>query len=167
MPHGLTLHPDKTRLIDFRRPAGATHGAAPERQSKPGTFDLLGFTHYWGRSVRGHWVVKRKTASDRFGRALGKIGDWLRRHCHLPVAEQHRTLSQKLRGHDAYYGLTGNLQALQRLRYGVVRLWWRWLGRRRRGRLPWPRFAALLRRFALPAARVVHSVYRLAAKPTL
>ena len=164
--YGLTLHPEKTRLVDFRRPPGPASGAAQERKSRSGTFDLLGFTHYWGRSVRGNWVVKRKTASSRFSRALKTIGDWLRRHCHLPVAQQHRTLSQKLRGHDAYYGLTGNGCALQRLRYGVVRLWWRWLGRRRQGRYPWLRFAALLERFPLPTVRVVHSIYRLAAKPT-
>jgi RNA-directed DNA polymerase len=163
--YGLTLHPEKTRLVDFRRPASGSSREDQDGKSGPGTFDLLGFTHYWGRSWRGNWVVKRKTASSRFSRALKKIGDWMRRHFHLPLAQQQQTLSQKLRGHYGYYGLTGNASALQRFRHHVVRLWQQWLGRRRRGYFSWSAFAALLKRFALPPARVVHSVYRLAVKP--
>jgi hypothetical protein len=75
------------------------------------------------------------------------------------VAEQHVTLSQKLTGHDAYYGITGNYRWLARLRQVVVRIWRRWLARRRAGYLPWDRFVRLLERYPLPAARVVHSVY--------
>lgn len=92
---GLTLHPDKTRLVPFRRPPRPSPQQSSRNsvaQSQPGTFDLLGFTHYWGLSHRGSWVVKRKTARDRFSRALKKIGDWCRQHFHRPVAEQCRTL---------------------------------------------------------------------------
>jgi RNA-directed DNA polymerase len=162
--YGPTLHPDKTRLVPFRRPsqrpplAGTGHG--------PGTFDLLGFTHYWGRSWRGGWVVKRQTSSSRFGRAVKKIATWCRCNRHRPLAEQQRTLSQKLRGHDAYYGITGNFSMLQRLRYVVGRLWRKWLARRSRGRpLSWDHFTRLRARFPLPPPRVVHSVYLQAAKP--
>jgi group II intron reverse transcriptase/maturase len=162
--YGLTLHPDKTRLVPFQRPAGPPGAAAGA--GSPGSFDFLGFTHHWGRSRRGGWVVTRRTSRSRLGRALTKIADWCRRHCHLPLREQHRALWQKLRGHFAYYGITGNVRALQRFRTGVVGLWRKWLGRRRRaGRVSWARFAELLKRFPLPPVRVVHSVYGAAAKP--
>lgn len=162
--YGLALHPDKTRLVPFVRPRERpdTENEGP----RPGTFDLLGFTHYWGRSRRGVWVVKRRTASNRFSRAVKKIAEWCRANRHEPVKEQHHALSRKLQGHDAYYGITGNVSMLQRLRVVVVRLWRKWLGRRRRGPpLSWTVMNELLTRFPLPAARVVHSVYVVAAKP--
>ena len=71
--YGLTLHPEKTRLVDFRRPDQRADG-----RSRPGTFNLLGFTHCWVRSRKGHWVVKQKTAADRFRRALKRIANWCR-----------------------------------------------------------------------------------------
>jgi RNA-directed DNA polymerase len=162
--YGLTLHPDKTRLVPFRRPGQrSTSGKA---QTLPESFDLLGFTHYWGRSRRGAWVVKRKTAASRFSRAVKKIAQWCRLNRHLPVGEQHRALSQKLRGHDAYYGITGNFRRLLGLRFAVRRIWRKWLARRSQaGRLCWDHFSRLLQRFPLPPPKVVHSVYRLAANP--
>ena len=76
------------------------------------------------------------------------------------MAEQHQMLSQKLRGHDGYYGITGNYPMLQDLRAAVAQDWRKWLARRRRaGTLPWNHFICLLKRFPLPAARVVQSVY--------
>jgi len=162
--YGLTLHPDKTRLVAFQRPnqsSASSPGAGP-----PGSFDFLGFTHYWGRSRRGYWVVQRRTSRSRFSRALKKIADWCRRHRHLSLGEQHRTLAQKLRGHFAYYGITGNMEAMRRFRTGVIERWRTWLERRRRGGwLSWPRMEALLTQYPLPAARVVHSVYADAANP--
>jgi group II intron reverse transcriptase/maturase len=160
--YGLTLHPDKTRLVPFVRPSQPPGSEATGPQ--PGTFDLLGFTHFWGRSRRGGWVIQRHTASDRFHRALRKIAVWCRTNRHRPVAEQHVTLSRKLRGHDAYYGITGNFRALALLRHVVTQVWRKWLARRRAGPLPWEHFARLLARFPLPKARVVHSMY--AAKRT-
>lgn len=164
--YGLTLHEEKTRLVSFPRPSRSTAPELGKRKPQPGTFDLLGFTHYWGKSRRGYWVVKRKTASSRLARALGKIAAWCRKHYHDPIAEQCRTLGQKLRGHFAYYGITGNYYALRGFREGVRRLWFKWLRRRQRhGYFSWPRFQALLQRYPLPPARVVHSVYRTAANP--
>jgi RNA-directed DNA polymerase len=163
--YGLTVHPDKTRLVAFRPPASSKKGD-PGEGSSPGTFDLLGFTHYWGRSLRGHWVVKRRTATSRLQRALRKIADWCRFNHHRPVGEQQQTLWQKLRGHFGYFGITGNGGALHRFRDGVVRLWRRWLSRRSRGApFSWEHFNLLLGRYPLPAAVVVHSVYRQAANP--
>ncbi len=164
--YGLTLHPEKTRLVPFQRPPRRPNGRGPSPDQRPGTFDLLGFTHYWALSRDGQWVVKRQTASSRFTRAVRTIAQWCRRQRHRPVAEQHQMLSQKLRGHFAYYGITGNAAALSRYREAVKNLWRKWLGRRRRAeRMWWSRFLRLLQRYPLPSVAVVHSVYRAAAKP--
>jgi group II intron reverse transcriptase/maturase len=90
--YGLTVHPEKTRLIPFRRPPSgpARKGQPPAEQ--PGTFDLLGFAHYWAHSRKGSWVVKRKTAPSRFTRAVTRIAQWCQIYRHRPIAEQHQTL---------------------------------------------------------------------------
>jgi RNA-directed DNA polymerase len=164
--YGLTLHPDKTRLAPFQRPPQQTSSTDSPRGGRPGSFDLLGFTHYWGRSRRGLWVVKRKTAQGRLSRALRTMAQWCRLSRHQPIVEQHHTLVQKLRGHFAYYGITGNGRALQQFREAVVRIWKKWLSRRRRrGFLSWTIFGRLLRRYALPPPVVVHSVYRRVSEP--
>lgn len=150
--YGLALHPEKTRLIDFRRPTGNGDG--------PDSFDLLGFTHFWGTSRRGKAVVQRKTARDRFGRALTRVAEWARRARHLPVREQHQTLAAKLRGHYAYFGITGNSRALKRFWHEAQRTWRKWLDRRsNRAHMTWERFKLLVSRHPLPLPRVVHSVY--------
>jgi hypothetical protein len=95
---GLTLHPDKTRLVPFRRPPQKANTQGEDNQ-RPGTFVLLGFTHYWGRTRRGGWAVMRKTASERLSRAVRSIAQWCRAHRHTPVPEQPAKLSQKMRGH--------------------------------------------------------------------
>jgi hypothetical protein len=154
--YGLTLHSDKTRLVDFRRPPGSGEGSQREH-----SFELLGFTHFWGRSRQGRWVVRRKTAKARFSRALKRVAGWCRTHRHLPVAEQQMALSRKLQGHYAYYGITGNAAALIRFRYEVERCWRKWRSRRsRKVRLNWAQFDRLRHRYPLPPARVVHSIYR-------
>ena len=156
--YGLTLHPDKTRLVPFHRPPYAARAGGRPGGPKPGTFDLLGFTHYWGRSRNGHWVVQRKTASKRLSRAVKEIATWCRRNRHQPVGEQHRTLSHKVRGHYAYYGITGNARALQWFLCAVHRAWRKWLDRRNRRReMTWDRFQRLLQRYSLPPPRIVHS----------
>jgi group II intron reverse transcriptase/maturase len=158
--YGLTLHPDKTRLIPFQRPPAGTTGKSGGVGHQIRSFDLLGFTHYWGRSRKGNWVIKRKTASSRFSRALHRIAQWCRSHRHLPVKEQHRILSQKLQGHDAYYGITGNSVALAGFHHRVTEIWRKWLSRRCRGKpMPWKRFKRLLKRYPLPSAHAIHSIY--------
>jgi hypothetical protein len=159
--YGLTVHPDKTRLIPFRRPSSGPARKDQPPTEPPGTFDLLGFTHYWARSRKGNWVVKRKTAPSRFTRAVKKIAQWCRIHRHDPVISQHQTISQKLRGHFAYYGITGNSIALARFRQAVQRVWWEWLGRRRGGNRPtWAKFLQFEQRWPLPPPITVHSVCR-------
>jgi RNA-directed DNA polymerase len=156
--YGLTIHPDKTRLVAFGRPRG-TEG------KRPGTFDFLGFTHYWGKSRRGKWIVKAKTARERLSRGLKRIDEWCRHHRHEPVATQHRELCQKIRGHYAYYGMTGNGLWLKKFNQGVRRIWRKWLHRRSRtpSDMSWERFVRLMERYPFPPIRVIHSVY--AAKP--
>jgi RNA-directed DNA polymerase len=156
--YGLTLHPDKTRLIPFRRPPRKANGGQANRNDRPGTFDLLGFTHYWGRTRRGGWAVMRKTASKRLSRAVRSIAHWCRAHRHRPVREQHAILSRKVRGHYAYYGITGNARALSWFLCAAHRAWRKWLDRRNRKReMTWDRFNRLLKRYPLPPPRIVHS----------
>ncbi len=157
--YGLTLHPEKTRLVRFERPGG-TRGVRPD------TFDFLGFTHYWGKSRKGRWVPKQRTARDRVRRSLRNINAWCRRWRHLPVSEQAAGLGSKLRGHYQYYGITGNWRALSCLFWKVKRIWRKWLSRRsQRGYLSWKVFLGLLSRNPLPWPRVYHSYYRQRANP--
>lgn len=158
--YGLTLHPDKTRLVPFSRP-GRPERVSQEAGIRPGTFDFLGFTHRWGTSRKGNAVVVRQTSACRFSRAVTKIAEWCRRHRHRPIPEQHAMLSQKLRGHYGYYGITGNSRALANLRYVVTAIWRKWLSRRSwAGYFSWLRLERLREHFALPPPVVVHSVYR-------
>jgi RNA-directed DNA polymerase len=165
--YGLTLHPEKTRLVSFRPPRGTERdrlrgGSGPPR---PGAFDLLGFTHFWAKSRRGHWVIKRKTATGRFTRALKRVAEWCRLARHRPIGEQHKDLSRKLRGHYGYYGITGNSEALVRFRHEVTKVWRKWLVRRSQRKRNWDHFNRLMERFPLPAAIAVHSTFRGAANP--
>ncbi len=91
----------------FERPNSRPPGGDGGESS---SFDLLGFTHYWGKSRKGGWVVKRKTMMARLSRTLKRISMWCSAHRHLPIKEQHAALSRKLRGHDAYHGITGNVR---------------------------------------------------------
>ncbi len=154
--YGLTLHPEKTRLVDFRRPD--TREASREgddARTRPGSFDLLGFTHYWAKSRKGHWVVKQKTAGDRFQRALKRVADWCRRQRHEPVREQWVALRRKLLGHYGYFGITGNSPALYNFHYRVVCAWRKWLSRRsQRAYISWDRMGCLLRDYPLPQPRL-------------
>ncbi|MGD9714967.1 MAG: group II intron reverse transcriptase/maturase [Thermomicrobiales bacterium] len=160
---GLTIHPAKTKLVAFRPPPRDGNGTQADR---PGTFDLLGFTHYWGRSQRGYWVVKQKTASDRFSRSLRSIDEWCRVHRHWSLREQQQKLNEKLRGHFAYYGVTGNSGALSRFKWEVGRCWQKWLNRRNRQRsMTCEAFLRLLQRFPLIPVRTSRSMYVRAANP--
>jgi len=158
--YGLTLHPEKTRLVDFRRP---DRRALPspdngDVRSRPGTFDLLGFTHYWAKSRKGYWVVKQKTAADRLRRALKRIADWCRRYRHEPVRDQWTALKRKLLGHFGYFGITGNYQALHNFSVRVIGAWRKWLSRRsQRAWISVEKMRRLLERYPLPQPRICTS----------
>jgi len=147
--YGLTLHPDKTRLIDFRQPP-RTGG-----KSKV-SFDFLGFTHAWMKSKSGVWCLFAVMSRKRRTRTLKRLREGMRRHRHRPIAEQHRVLVAKLRGVYAYFGRRGNAGALQSLHAEVRREWRKWLSRRGwGGRIFWTRYRTILERFPLPKARIL------------
>jgi RNA-directed DNA polymerase len=158
---GLALHPDKTRLVPYRRPREDDKGGGP------GGFDFLGITHHWGRSRRGVWIPKRKTARDRLTRAVRRIDEWCRRHLHLPVKEQAAALTTKLVGHYWAYGITGNSVSLKRFRKAVRWIWHKWLARRSQRGMTWSRFEEVERANPLPSPIAYRSKLRLAANPCL
>ncbi len=146
---GLTLHPEKTRLVYHRRPR--RDGGGPKSDS----FDFLGFTLYWGKSRRGKRIPKRKTSSKSFSRAKKAINAWLRKARHLPIRKQGTLLAAKVRGHFNYYGISGNSKGISRFRYEVERLWRKWLSRRsQRGYLTWEKFKNRTAAVPLPRARI-------------
>lgn len=149
--YGLTLHPDKTRMVPFQRP----DRVGPDDDG-PGTFDLLGFTHVWAVSRKGYWVVKQRTAQDRFSRALRRLRAWCRWHRHDPLEAQHRALTQKLKGHYAYYGITSNSDGIKNFFCQAERAWHAALARRSQRGFSWEKMRRLLERLPLPPPRIVH-----------
>ena len=131
------------------------------RGNKPGTFDLLGFTHYWGKTRNGKLAVKRKTMKSRLARSIQNIRQWCRKNMHKPVREQWEKLKAKVSGHYAYYGITGNIRSLGEFLWLVNRQWKYWLNRRNREHsMTWKKFNLLLKRYPLPPPKIVHSVFK-------
>ena len=156
----MTLHPEKTKLLDFRKPL-------QRGKRKPGcSFDFLGFTHFWARSRTGTWVVRPKTTKSRVRRTITALSQWCRSNRHLPLEEQHRQLSMKLNGHYAYFGRIGNAKALKQVWWLAGMTWWRWLSRRsQKARMTWDKFERkVLSRFRLPPPKMRPSSYA-TAKP--
>jgi len=151
---GLTIHPEKTTLVDFRRPCSDR-----ECGGGNGTFDFLGLTHYWTKSRRGYWVIKRKTARKRLRRTFKSLWEWCRVNRHRVLEEQHRMLCQKLRGHFQYYGVRGNYPWLARVYRHTEKAWRYWLSRRSdKSYISWAKFQLLLAKFPLPRPRIVHAI---------
>jgi group II intron reverse transcriptase/maturase len=149
----LSLHPEKTRLLEFRPPEGGGSKGS-------GTFDFLGFTLYWRRTLSGRWTVAFKTRRARLRRAIMAVAEWCRRHRHDPVKEQHAALTRKLRGHFNYYGVNGNFRSLAQLVFQTRRTWRKWLARRsQRGRMSWDRFNQMLRAYPLPRPRIAVQIW--------
>ena len=153
--YGLTLHPDKTRLVPFQRPPlGQQDGKGPA------TFDFLGFTLYWRRTRQGRWRLACKTRRARLGRAIQGVYAWCRSQRHEEVAAQHAGLRSRLQGHYNYFGVNGNLKSLACLLWHARRAWYKWLNRRsQRTRWTWERFQDLLRDFPLPTPRVMVQIW--------
>jgi RNA-directed DNA polymerase len=122
--YGLTLHPEKTRLIPFERPR-----FGQEKGTGSGTFDFLGMTMYWRRSQRGGWYLGMETRKAKVQKFLHALGEWCRRHRHLPLKDQHVALSRRLRGHFRYFGVNGNSRKLEAV---LDRSKWVWLHQLRR-----------------------------------
>jgi group II intron reverse transcriptase/maturase len=153
---GLTLHPEKTRLIEFGRCAARN---AKKQGKRPETFDFLGFTHMCARSQKGKFTVHVKTMAKRLRRGLAAVADWCKEHRHEPVNEQQNALNAKLRGHYQYYGRRTNYRSIRQFYRRVRHIWREWLSRRRRGRpLTWERYNTLLRQYPLLQPRITHPV---------
>jgi RNA-directed DNA polymerase len=152
---GLTLHPDKTRLLPFGRP--------PKTQQSgkgPATFDFVGFTFYWRRTLKGHWRMWCKTRRASLRKAKKAIYDWCRRHRHESIEAQHAALNRRLRGHFNYFGVNGNYHSLMLLVEATKRAWYKWLCRRsQRKRLNWERFTDLLLWWPLPRPRITVQIW--------
>jgi len=152
---GLALHPDKTRLLPFKRPAQG------QRDGKgSATFDFLGFTLYWARSRKGRWRMWCKTRRASLRRAIQAVTDWCRRHRHLSIQDQHKALNRRLQGHFNYFGVSGNYRSLLLLVEATKRAWLKWLRRRsQRTCLTWKRFHMLLKQFPLPRPRILVRIW--------
>jgi len=148
--YGLTLHPTKTRVIMFRKPTSKAN-----RKGK-GTFDFLGFTFYWGRSLKGYWVIKKKTAGKRVNRFLKTLWRWCKTNRHDPMDGQYATLCSKLRGFYQYYGVRSNFKALEVVFEYAEKAWRYWLSRRsHKGKVL---FEELRKAYPLPLPRIVHNI---------
>ena len=160
--YGLTVHSEKTKLIDFRAPNHwERRNSVGTRGQRPETFDLLGFTHYWGKTRKGNWAVQRKTMKSRLARSIQRIGQWCRENLHEPVREQWKMLCAKVRGHYAYYGITGNSSAIRTFVDQVGRKWKQWLNRRNgRRSMTWEKFNLLLKNYPLPIPKIVHGIFK-------
>ncbi len=151
--YGLTLHPEKTRLIEFGK-------QALEKSERPGgkppeTFDFLGFTHVAARSRRGYFTIHVRTMRKRLKRSLKAAAEWCELHMHDTLDEQRKGLNKKLRGHYEYYGRPTNYQGLWRFYRVVRRVWKGCLNRRTRGRtVTWEKFAHILARYPLELPRI-------------
>ena len=159
--YGLQLHPDKTRLIQFRQP--------PRSGPKPKvSFDFLSFTHMWVKSQKNVWVLSKQTSKKRFARAVQTANEWCRANRHRPIREQHARLSKKLLGHLAYFAITGNVARVRAFRDALRRTWRKWLNRRSyEAKLFTARWTLLERRYPLPPARIVHRLSTPVANPSL
>ena len=143
---GLEFHPEKTRLVEFRRPPRNYRGKGP------GTFDFLGFTVLWKRNSRGGWYMGIHTRVSRLRRAKKAVDNWCRRHRHWKVKEQHAALVRRIQGHLNYFGVRGNERRLHLLLEASKRSWFKWLNRRsQRSKLTWEKFAGCtLKHYPLP-----------------
>jgi RNA-directed DNA polymerase len=150
----LSLHPDKTRLIEFGRFAAAQR--ARRGLGKPETFNFLGFTFICGRSRHGRFALKRKSRGDRMRVKLQEIKNEMRRRRHQPIFEQGKWLRQVVTGFFAYHAVPTNTRALRTFRHRVTDLWRRSLRRRsQKDQMTWNRSKKLADDF-LPQTRILH-----------
>lgn len=145
----LTIHPEKTHLVRFKE------GNRKGMNSR--TFTFLGFTHYWGKTRYGGWTIKRRTKRVKISNTIKKIDQWCRKVRHIPLADQHRILSQKLGGHYQYFAIRCNFKQLLRVFNSAVHSWFKWLNRRgQKKSYCWDSFSLLLRGFPLPFPKIIH-----------
>jgi group II intron reverse transcriptase/maturase len=149
---GLSLNTEKTKLLPFMK---------PDRKGKykPETFDFLGFTYYWARSIRGFWAIKKKTARKRLSRFMKGLWLWCKENRHKPIKEQHEMLCSKLRGYYQYFGVISNFKALETVYEFAIKAWRYWLScRSHKGGITWENFKKLRVSFPFPKPRIIHDV---------
>jgi len=151
--YGLEINTDKTKLVQFVRPSRNVDPNLAGR--KPGAFNFLGFTHYWGKTWKGGYTVKRKTEGKRLRRAMTSFWQWCRANRHRPLECQYRDLCAKLRGYYQYYGVRCNSQCLDLVYYVAERAWRYWLNRRGGRKLTWKAFGRLKAKYPLPGPKIV------------
>ena len=150
----LSLHPEKTRLLEFGRYAAERR--ARRDLGKPETFNFLGFTHICGRSRQGVFQLKRQTRRDRMRAKLRALKEELQRRMHEPISLQGKWLRQVVRGYFGYHAVPTNCKSMSTFRHYVMDLWRRALQRRsQRDRSTWERIAQLAAEF-LPLPRILH-----------
>lgn len=147
--YGLEINTEKTRLVRFGRP----QRAADALQS--GTFSFLGFVHYWGKTWRGSYPIKRKTEGKRLRRSMDAFWQWCRNNRHRPLQEQYTTLCAKLRGYYQYYGVRCNSRCLELVYYTATRAWRYWLNRRGGRKMTWRAFGRMMAAYPLPRPKIV------------
>jgi group II intron reverse transcriptase/maturase len=148
---GLTLHPDKTRMISFGKPHSLKEVNKGNR-----TFDYLGFTFYWSKSRQGYWVIKKKTARKRLNRFMQMLWSWCKENRHKPIRAQHDMLRIKLRGFYQYFGVRSNYKSLEVVYEYAEKAWRHWLSRRSHtGNVM---FDELRKGFPLPLPIIVHNI---------
>jgi len=150
----LSLHPEKTKLVPFGKPARKVRV-----DHVTGTFNFLGFTFYWSKGRKGYWVIKKKTIGKRLNRFLRGLWDWCKENRHKPLKEQHAKLSAKLHGYYQYYGVRSNFKALEVVYEYAEKAWRFWLARRsHKGGVSWAKFEKIRAAFPFPKPRIFHNI---------
>jgi RNA-directed DNA polymerase len=145
--YGLTIHPEKTRMINY----------SPGNKKEGNTFDFLGFTHYWAKSKRGKWVIKRKTKKGKVNQIIKALHDYCKTWRHFKVVEQWMDLCKKIKGYYAYFAIPGNFKFLEQIRRKAIEYWFKWLNRRSQyNSYTWEQFRKLLKVYPLPYPRIIH-----------
>ena len=149
--YGLELHPEKTSLEYFAKPSDKV-----DSEPRRGTFDFLGFTHYWGRTRKGFAVIKKKTAGKRLRRFMKMMWSWCKEKMHDPIEEQWQILKAKLRGYYQYFGVRCNYKPLEVVFEHTEKAWRYWLSRRSQRKEV--SIVFLRETFPLPKPRIVHNI---------
>ena len=152
---GLDINESKTSLVNFSKRANKSRVSKEES-----TFDFLGFTFYRGKTLKGYYTIKKRTAKKGLNRFMKMLWIWCRNNRHMPLKEQHQKLCSKLRGHYQYYGVRCNYEALEKVYEYAYQAWRYWLSRRcHKGNIIWKKFTESIKvHFRLPTPRIVHSI---------
>lgn len=156
---GLTLSQEKTRLIEFGR--FARENRERSEKGKPDTFDFLGFTHYATKTSDGRFMVRVKTSRKKMNKATKAMNQWLKSVRNLTtLPEIWKQITPRLQGHYNYYGLSGNIEGLQRYYRNTCSMVFKWMNRRSQKKTwNWKEFYAYLDRYPLPKPKLTYAIY--------